>query len=47
MIVVLNDYLVHSCYGLYLGSRFFAHEAFEALMGFLDILLASVLSTQT
>ena len=26
MIIVLNDYLVHSCWGLHLGSRFLTKQ---------------------
>ena len=31
-----HDYPIHSCEGLHLCSRFFTHEALEALMGSLS-----------
>ena len=32
VVIVLNDYLVHSCWGLHVGSQFKKLEALGALM---------------
>jgi hypothetical protein len=37
MVIIPNDYHVHSCQGLHLGSRIFKLEAFGALFGSLEL----------
>ena len=39
MVIVLNDFLVHSCWGLYWVLGFYKSKAHEAFMGSLDFFL--------
>ena len=36
IVIVLDDYIVHSCYGLHWGSRFYKMKALGALVSSLE-----------